>query len=213
MTSWASLETRSFSYRPEPPPDGNARHLFLWGRADGRTADMRRFAAVGLAAVVGVLGVQRLGARDDLNPIERPRPKPLSAPDARRLSALGPPSPSVGQVPNDAAMAAIATRWVSAQWTRPRGEGAFAWLDRVADITAPDLEATLRTARPWLDDEVISSSADITGVYPDSGDRTTLTVTCVAHRVMPAGTHDEPCVTTVTIVSAADGRLFVAAVR
>lgn len=174
---------------------------------------MRRFAAVGLAAVVGVLGVQRLGAQDDLNPIERPRPKPLSAPDARRLSAPGRPVPSVGQVPNDAALAAIATRWVSAQWTRPPGEGAFAWLDRVADITAPDLEATLRTARPWLDDEVISSSADITGVYPDSGDRTTLTVTCVAHRVMPAGTHDEPCVTTVTIVSAANGRLFVAAVR
>ncbi|MDP9389091.1 MAG: hypothetical protein M3Q48_14530 [Actinomycetota bacterium] len=114
----------------------------------------------------------------------------------------------------DATLASIARRWVAAMWTRAPGDAPFAWLDGVADITAPDLDAELRTARPWLDDgEVISSTVDVTGVYPDARDQATLTVTCIAHRVTAAGGRDEPCATTVTIALAADGRLFVVAVR
>lgn len=124
------------------------------------------------------------------------------------------PASSTDPVVDDAALASIARRWVTAMWTRPPADAPLAWLDRVADITAPDLEAELRTARPWLGDgDVISSTVDVAGVYPDAGDRATLTVTCVAHQVTALGGRDEPCATTVTIASAADGRLLVVEVR
>lgn len=114
----------------------------------------------------------------------------------------------------DGALASVARRWVKAMWTRPPGDPAMAWLDRVADITAADLDAELRTARPWLDHgDVISSTADIVGVYPDALDRATLTVTCVAHHLTPVGWRDAQCATTVTVAPAAGGRLVVVAVR
>jgi hypothetical protein len=70
----------------------------------------------------------------------------------------------------------------------------------VADITAPDLAAQLRSARPTLDDQLtVSVTVDIDGVYPSAVDPGTVTVTCVAHRAMTTGRLDQPCATTVTV--------------
>ena len=98
-------------------------------------------------------------------------------------------------------------------WTRQAGDSAFAWLERVADITAPGLAAQLRTAltRP-TDRSVVSATVDVDGVYPDAVDHDTLTVTCVAHVTTLSGTNDEPCATTVTVTPGPGGRLLVSAV-
>lgn len=175
---------------------------------------MRRITAVVLAGLVGLLGAHRLTARDGRLPLEPPDVARSSLPDSVRPFGAALPGPSAARVVDDAALASIGRRWVTAMWTRAPGDPPFAWLDGVADITAPDLDAELRTARPWLDDgEIVSSTVDVTGVYPDARDQATLTVTCIAHRFTAAGGWDEPCATTVTIASAADGRLFVVAVR
>lgn len=173
---------------------------------------MRRIAAVALAGVVGLLGAQRLTSEDNRPSVEPPTATPSSVPEARPVGRSLPGSSAHGAA--EEALASVARRWVTAMWTRPPGEAPFAWLDRVADITAPDLDAELRTARPWLaEGDVISSTVDIAGVYPDARDPATLTVTCFAHRLTTAGVGSEPCATTVTMASAADGRLVVVAVR
>jgi hypothetical protein len=95
---------------------------------------------------------------------------------------------------------ATAARWVTALWTRAPGGGPFDWLTTVADITAPDLAAQLRNARPTLDDQLtVSVTVDIDGVYPSAADPGTVTVTCVAHRRMTTGSLDQPCATTLTV--------------
>lgn len=166
-----------------------------------------------LAGIVGALGAQRLTAADR-GPVRPSTTTASSLPDGGRVVGSRLPGSSRDRVVDAAALGSVAKRWVTAMWTRPPGDPPFAWLDRVADITAPDLDAELRTARPWLDDgDVIASSVDVVGVYPDGRDRATLTVTCIAHRVTEAGEREEPCVTTVRINSAADGRLVVVAVR
>jgi hypothetical protein len=108
---------------------------------------------------------------------------------------------------------AIARRWVAAVWTRRPGDSPFAWLAAVADITAPDLLAQLRTGRPtFTDEQTIATTVDIDGVYSDAVDPQTATVTCVAHRRTAIGLVDQPCATTVTISVAPDGRLTVSGV-
>lgn len=98
-------------------------------------------------------------------------------------------------------------------WTRRTGDLAFAWLDRVADITAPSLAAELRTARPTLTDaQLVSASVDIAGAYPDALDPAKATVTCVAHLATTAGRRDQPCATTVTVSPDSGGHLVVSAV-
>jgi hypothetical protein len=107
----------------------------------------------------------------------------------------------------------VAERWVDAMWTRRPGDLAFAWLDRVADITAPSLAAQLRTARPTLADaRVVSASVDIAGAYLDPLDPARVTVTCVAYLATTAGRSDQPCATTVTVSPDAGGHLVVSAV-
>ena len=166
-----------------------------------------------LAGVVGVLGAHRLAAADR-GPVGPSTATTTSLPDGGRGVGSRLPGSSPDHVVYAAALGSVAKRWVTALWTRPPGDPPFAWLDRVADITAPDLDAELRTARQWLDGgDVIASSVDVIGVYPDAGDRATLTVTCIAHRVTEVGAREEACATTVTVAAAADGRLVVAAVR
>jgi hypothetical protein len=98
-------------------------------------------------------------------------------------------------------------------WTRRPGDLAFAWLDRVADITAPSLAAGLRTARQTLADaQVVSASVDIAGAYLDALNPAKVTVTCVAHLATTAGRRDQACATTVTVAPDAGGRLVVSAV-
>ncbi|MDP9402660.1 MAG: hypothetical protein M3P85_04860 [Actinomycetota bacterium] len=175
---------------------------------------MRRIAAVALGAVVGLLGADRLRAGDERLAVEPSMAPPSTVPAGGQTFGSPLPGSSTDRVVDDGALASIARRWVTAMWTRPPGDAPLAWLDRVADITAPDLDAELRTARPWLGDgEVISSTVEVAGVYPDARDRARLTVTCVAHHVTTAGGRDEPCATTVTIASGARGRLLVVEVR
>lgn len=109
--------------------------------------------------------------------------------------------------------AAVARRWVTAMWSRQPGDGPFDWLDRVGEITDPDLEAELRSARPWAGDDVATATVEVGGVYPDARNPATLTVTCVVHRVTADGAHEEACVATVTVAPSTDGRLVVVAVR
>jgi hypothetical protein len=107
----------------------------------------------------------------------------------------------------------IARKWVAALWTRRPGDSPFAWLAAVADITTPDLLAQLRTGRPTItDQQTITTTVDIDGVYTDAVDPWTATVTCVAHRRTAMGLVDQPCATTVTITVAPDGRLTVSGV-
>ncbi|MDP9387042.1 MAG: hypothetical protein M3Q48_03750 [Actinomycetota bacterium] len=174
---------------------------------------MRRIAAVALAGFVGLHGAQRLTAKGNRPPVERSTSAASLVPEAGPFGRWF-PTPSAQGTVDEAALASIARRWVTAMWTRPPADAAFAWLDRVADITAPDLDAELRTARPWLaEGDVISSTVEVAGVYPDARDPATLTVTCVAHRLTTASVRSESCATTVTLASAADGRLVVVAVR
>jgi hypothetical protein len=160
----------------------------------------RSLAVIALAAVAGIAtaaymthGPHHLIAAD-------PLPPHTATPDPSGPLAVAVPAGPVVAVLSAAQIRATATRWVTALWTRPPGQGPFDWLNAVADITAPDLAAQLRTAQPTLDAQLtLSVTVDIDGVYPSAVDPGTVTVTCVAHRRMTTGPIDQPCATTVTV--------------
>jgi hypothetical protein len=177
---------------------------------------MKRTAPIALAIVLGLIGANRLVAgRDPVVNGVTATVVATSPVGPHRDPVSGEWLPSVpGPTAIDAELTAVASRWVVALWSRQPGEAPFGWLDRVADITAPELDAELRSARSTLSDRAITSATvDVYGVYPDAQDSSTLTVVCVAHRITAAGRHDEPCTTTVTIAPAPSGRLVVVAVR
>jgi hypothetical protein len=186
---------------------------------------VRRTAAVLLAIAVVVVGVDRLdtGGPSSRAPLAGSTPavapaslSPLvpnatqlpatTVPGARALAAVRVPGAEDDEV-------GVARRWVGAMWTRLPGDPPFAWLDRVADITAAGLTAQLRTALPTpIDGQVVSATVDVGGVYPDAVDPNTVTVTCVAHLIAVTGRIDEPCATTVVVTPVPGGGFVVSAV-
>jgi hypothetical protein len=97
-------------------------------------------------------------------------------------------------------------------WTHHPGDTPLSWLDRVGDLTAPELIAELRTARPTVTDAAVAStSVELDGAYPDALDPATITVTGVAHLLTTAGPVVEPFATTVTVTTEHGGRLVVSA--
>ncbi|HVF74825.1 MAG TPA: hypothetical protein VM938_07235 [Acidimicrobiales bacterium] len=173
---------------------------------------MRRIATVVLGAVVVLAPASHLsGGR---HATEQTTPAPAESATTETVRGGSSPAASTKLLRNtDGATATVARRWVTAMWTRQPGDGPFDWLDRVAEITDPDLEAELRSARPWIGDATATATVEVGGVYPDAPDPATLTVTCVVHRVTAGGRHDEACVATVTVAPSPDGRLVVVAVR
>jgi len=117
-------------------------------------------------------------------------------------------------VPTAAQVRATATAWVTAMWTRRPGQGPFDWLAQVAPITDPGLLAQLHTALPTAaDQQTLSVTVVIDGVYPSAVDPATVTVTCDAHIVTTGGDVDQPCATTVTVAENADGQPVVTQVQ
>jgi hypothetical protein len=97
-------------------------------------------------------------------------------------------------------------------WTHRPGDTPLSWLDPVVDLTAPELIAELRTARPTVTDAAVAStSVEIDGAYPDALDPATITVTGVAHLLTTAGPVVEPFATTVTVTTDHGGSLVVSA--
>jgi hypothetical protein len=170
-----------------------------------------RSAALALALVAGALGGTRLvETATRTAPVD---PRAPTATVASHVRVLGGPPDGVDEL-NHEDIAAVAARWVGTMWSRLANEMPFGWLDRVADITSDDLEAGLRSARPWSSDaEVLSASVEVVGVHPEAHDRRTVTVVCVVHRRTASGVENLPCTTTVTLAIAQDGRLAVVAVR
>ena len=164
-----------------------------------------------LALVAGAVGGTRLaGTGTHTVPIEPRLPRTTAASQARALDD----APNGVDGLSDEDVAAVAARWVGSMWSRFADEAPFGWLDRVADITSDDLDARLRSARPWSSDaEVLSASVEVVGVHPDAHDRRTVTVVCVVHRRTESGVEDLSCTTTVTVARGQDGRPAVVAVR
>ena len=214
MTS-GPLQTRSCSYRHAARQTEPRRATFRSRTPDGPYTDMRRIAALALAVAVVLLGAQRLAVGGARRALPATTPAPTPAPAGRGLVFADTAAASSQLKPdvNEADVAVLARRWVTALWTRAPGEAPFGWLDRVADITAPALLAELRSARPWRADPTLASTAEVDGVYPDAVDPATVTVTCVAHLTTAAGRSALPCAVTVTVARSADGRLVVAALR
>lgn len=172
---------------------------------------MRPIATVAVVTSLVLVGGAHLFARSgpdhssELSNAAKPSGAPPSTSTASpNLSRIAPgPRPAVEPV---------AARWVTSMWSRQPGD--VDWLDLVGDITDPALEAALRSVRPSLvDDATVSQVVDVIGVYPDSRDPMTLTVTCVVHRIADGVREDRSCAATVTLAFAEDGRVVVAAVR